>query len=74
MYDRDEKIIYGYTLENYGDKDKASVCYTVEYDDSYFDKEINVQNFLKGAYLYQGYLYQDDHCKDFDDDDIEIVG
>ena len=73
VYDRDEKIIYGYTLENYGDKDKATVCYTIEYDNNYFDKETNVQKFLKGAYLYQGYLYQDDHSKDFDDDDIEIV-
>lgn len=69
VYDRTDDAIYGYTLENYGDKDKASVYYTIDYDESYFDKEVNVQNFLKGAYLYQGA-----QGKDFDDDDIKIVG
>ena len=68
-YDSDEQIIYGYTSENYGDKDEASAYYTIDYDEGYFDKETNVQNFLKGAYLYQG-----TQGKDFDDDDIEIVG
>lgn len=67
-YDSGEETIYGYTSENYGDKDEASVYYTIDYD-GYFDKEANVQNFLKGAYLYQG-----TGGKDFDDDDIEIVG